>query len=207
MTNEEGFSRDDMQIRVVGICGSLREESHTRTAVRIALDGAGRLGADTSLIDLRDYELPLCDGREDENTYSDGVHRLRREVGTASGLILGTPEYHGGLSGVLKNAMDLMGFDEFQGKMVGLVGVSGGALGASNALATLRTIGRALHAWVIPEQALVAEAWKQLDAEGKLKDPGLEKRLMEVGEQVARYTFLLHSDQASPDYAKTVVRC
>ena len=130
MTNEEGFSRDDMQIRVVGICGSLREESHTRTAVRIALDGAGRLGADTSLIDLRDYELPLCDGREDENTYSDGVHRLRREVGTASGLILGTPEYHGGLSGVLKNAMDLMGFDEFQGKMVGLVGVSGGGAGS-----------------------------------------------------------------------------
>ena len=48
---------------------------------------------------------------------------------------------------MLKNVMDLMGFDEFQGKMIGLVGVSGGALGASNALATLRTIGRALHAW------------------------------------------------------------
>ena len=147
MTNEEVSAGVDVQIRMVGICGSLREEIYTRTAVRIALAGARRLGADTSLMDLREYGLPWCDGREDESTYPDTVHRLRREVGAANGIILGTPEYHGGLSGVLKNVMDLMGFDEFQGKMIGLVGVSGGALGASNALATLRTIGRALHAW------------------------------------------------------------
>ena len=49
---------------------------------------------------------------------------------------------------------------------------------------------------MIPEQASVGEAWKQFDTEGKLKDPDLEKRLMEVGEQVARYTFLLLSDQS-----------
>ena len=63
--------------------------------------------------------------------------------------ILATPEYHGGSSGVLKNALDLMGFDEFEGKMVGLVGVSGGRMGAVDALNTLRNIGRALHAWVV----------------------------------------------------------
>ena len=43
----------------------------------------------------------------------------------AQGIILGTPAYHGSFSGVLKNAMDLMGFDEFGGKIIGLVGVSG----------------------------------------------------------------------------------
>ena len=57
--------------------------------------------------------------------YPPGVGKLREEVRAAEGIILGTPEYHGGFSGVLKNALDLMGFDEFEGKMMGLVGVSG----------------------------------------------------------------------------------
>jgi NAD(P)H-dependent FMN reductase len=48
--------------------------------------------------------------------------------------IAGTPLYHGSYSGVLKNAIDPMGFHEFEDKMVGLVGVSGGRMGAGNAL-------------------------------------------------------------------------
>jgi len=54
---------------------------------------------------------------------------LREEVKQAHGIILGTPEYLGSYSGVLKNALDLMGFEEFEGKMLGLLGVSGGAMG------------------------------------------------------------------------------
>jgi NAD(P)H-dependent FMN reductase len=42
-----------------------------------------------------------------------------------------------------------MGFEEFEGKMLGLVGVSGGAMGAFGAMNSLREVGRALHAWVI----------------------------------------------------------
>jgi FMN reductase len=50
-------------------------------------------------------------------------------------------------AGVLKNALDLMGFEEFEGKVVGLVAVSGGAMGGLSALNGLRDISRALHAW------------------------------------------------------------
>ena len=67
---------------------------------------------------------------KDDTGYPDDVFRLRTEVKEAEGVILGTPEYHGSFSGVLKNALDLMGFDEFEGKMIGLVGVSGGRMGA-----------------------------------------------------------------------------
>ena len=65
---------------------------------------------------------------------------LRRTVQGAHSIIWGTPEYHGGPSGVLKNALDLMGFDEFQGKVVGLVGTSGGEMGATNALNSPRPL-------------------------------------------------------------------
>jgi NAD(P)H-dependent FMN reductase len=183
-------------VRVVAIPGSLREGSYTRLAAGIALRGAKQVGAETELLDLRALDLPFCDGRDDESTYPAGVHALRAKVRGAQGVILATPEYHGGVSGVLKNALDLMGFEEFEGKMMGLVGVSGGALGAASALAVLRTTGRVLHAWVVPEQAGIAHVARAFDARGELVDARLEERVLQVGRQVARFAYLHSSAQA-----------
>ena len=185
----------DPTIRIVAICGSLREASYTRLALQVALQGAEEVGAQTHLIDLRDYDLAFCDGRGDENGYPDGVLRIREDVALAHGILLGTPVYHGGFSGVLKNALDLVGFQEFEGKMIGLVGVSGGRTGAVHALNTLRAIGRALHAWVIPEEVSIPEAWKAFDAAGHPKDPELEQRLRDLGRQVTLFALLHSSDQ------------
>lgn len=192
----ENRERVEKPIRVVGICGSLRERSYTRMALEVALRGSREVGAETQLIDLRDYELIFCDGNKDESHYPRDVFRLRADVGRAQGIILGTPEYHGGVSGVLKNALDLMGFNEFEGKMIGLIGVSGGTVGAVDALNSLRNIGRALHAWVIPEQTIVREAWNAFDEAGRPKSETLERRLMDVGRQVARYAYLHTSEKA-----------
>jgi NAD(P)H-dependent FMN reductase len=183
-------------MHIVGICGSLRAGSYTRLALQIALRGAEEIGAQTHLIDLREYDLPFCDGVKDESGYPEDVARLRGHVQAAQGIILGTPVYHGSFSGVLKNALDLMGFHEFEGKMVGLLGVSGGRTGAVNTLDTLRPVGRVLHAWVIPEQVSIAEAWKAFDRTGRLKDPELEERLLELGRQVTRFSYLHTSERA-----------
>src|SRR5579862_5781169 len=99
------------KLRVVGICGSLREQSYTRMALAVSLQGAKEAGAETQLMDLRDYDLIFCDGGDTEELPA-GVLRLCEDVKNAKGIILATPEYHGGYSGVLKNALDLMGFDE-----------------------------------------------------------------------------------------------
>ena len=186
-------------ILIAGICGSLRDGSYTRMAVNVALQGAHEVGVQTQLIDLKEYDLILCDGKEDESAYPEDILKLREEVSRAQGIILGTPEYHGSFSGVLKNALDLMGFDEFEGKMIGLVGVSGGQMGALNALNSLRTVGRALHAWVIPEQASIPEAWNAFDEEGNLKDNRLQDRVMEIGRQVARFS-CLHTSQKAQEF-------
>lgn len=182
---------------IVGISGSLRSGSYTTMAVAVALEGAAAAGCPTKLIDLRDYKLVFCDGEDDGSRMPADVFRLRKEVQQAQGIILGTPEYHGGYSGVLKNTLDLMGFDEFEGKMLGLVGVSGGAMGACGALESLRGIGRALHAWVVPEQASIPRAWQEFDDDGKLKNPQLEERLRKVGHQVARFACLHRSSAAN----------
>src|SRR5947208_2899452 len=64
-------------LRVVGICGSLRPGSFTRTAVKIALRGAEEAGARTQLIDLRGYSLIFCDGKEDESRYPEDIFKDR----------------------------------------------------------------------------------------------------------------------------------
>lgn len=183
-------------IRIVGICGSLRANGYTRYAVQSALQGAELTGAQPQLLELRNYDLPFCDGRRDESSYPPDLTRLCLTVQQAHGIILGTPVYHGSYSGVLKNTLDLMGFREFEGKMIGLVGVSGGQTGAVSALNALRTIGRTLHAWVIPEEVSIPQAWKAFDDSGRPRNPDLEKRLHALGRQVARYAYLHTSEQA-----------
>lgn len=127
-------------------------------ALSAALAGADAHGATTRLVELRDYKLPFVTAIDGPEQAAPDVRRLRAEVRAADGIILATPEYHGSFSGVLKNAIDLMGFEEFEGKMLGLVGVSGGRMGASDALNTLRNVGRALHAWVLPQQVSIPDA-------------------------------------------------
>ena len=183
-------------LHVVGISGSLRPGSYTRMALDIALRGAQHAGASIELIDLREYELPFCAGKMGELERSEDVVRLRQALQQAQGVILGTPVYHGSFSGVLKNALDTMGFEEFEGKIIGLVGVSGGALGAADALTGLQVVSRSLHAWVIPQQVSIAEAWKVFGADGSIKDHGVERRLKHVGQQVVRFAYLHTSKQA-----------
>lgn len=173
---------------MVAITGSLRGKSYTTKALRVALEGATGCADETKLLDLRDYHLPLA-GTEGAETNSD-VKRLQAEVRKAHGILLGTPEYHGSFSGVLKNALDLMGFDEFEGKMIGLIGVSEGRLGAVDALNSLRNVGRALHAWVLPEQVSIPDVANAFYADGRVKDAGLDKRLRHVGSRVAEFARL-----------------
>jgi NAD(P)H-dependent FMN reductase len=182
-------------IRVVALAGSLSDNSKTRMALEVSLQGAQMKGAQTRLIDLRDFELIFADG--DDNSLTPDVFKLRQIIQTAEGVILGTPEYHGGYSGVLKNALDLMGFKEFQGKIIGLVGVAGGSTGAINSLTGLRTVCRSLRAWVVPNQVSVPRAWQVFNDDGTLNDEQLQKRLIELGQEVTRFAYLHNSAQAA----------
>ncbi|MEA5581480.1 NADPH-dependent FMN reductase [Nodularia harveyana UHCC-0300] len=161
-------------VKIVGLGGSLRPDSYTQIALKVAAQRVEALGAEVEILDLRQLNLPFCDGGKDYSEYPD-VQRLRDTVSAADGLILGTPEYHGGVSGVLKNTLDLMSFDELSGKVTGLLSVLGGQSN-SNALNDLRIIMRWVHGWVIPEQIAIGQAWGAFSPEGKLLDDKLSER-------------------------------
>ncbi|HEY9621254.1 MAG TPA: NADPH-dependent FMN reductase [Crinalium sp.] len=173
-------------VKFVGIGGSLRVDSYSQQALKIAAQRVEALGASVEILDLRTLNLPFCDGGDDYSDYPD-VARMSQAVREADGLILATPEYHGSLSGALKNALDLMGFEEFSGKVTGLISVLGGQPN-SNALNDLRVIMRWVHAWVIPEQVAIGQAWKAFGPDGKLLDEALSKRFDQFAQSLVEST-------------------
>jgi FMN reductase len=175
---------ESLEIQVVGLSGSLRALSATRMAVQYALKGAEEEGAKVKVLDLA--ALPFL-GFEKEEGNVKAVERFRSELRAADGIILGSPEMHGSISGVLKNALDLSGTEEFEGKMIGIIGVAGGRMGAIDTLSHLRTIGRSLHAWVVPAQVSIGDSAEAFDSKGEPVIPEIGERLKEVGRQVAHF--------------------
>ena len=182
-------SQDTTVIRILGLAGSLRATSATRMAVRWALAGAHQEGAKAELLDLAGYDLPFL-GQDGTGGATRGLERFLADLRAADGIILGSPEIHGSVSGVLKNALDLTDRGLFEGKMLGLIGVAGGRMGASETLSHLRTIGRSLHAWVVPNQASIASADDAFDSRGEPSNPEVGDRLKAVGGQVAHFARL-----------------
>lgn len=178
-------------VKIVGIGGSLRPDSYSQLALQVAAQRLEALGASVEILDLRTLNLPFCDGGDNYSDYPD-VARLSNAVREADGLILASPEYHGSVSGVLKNALDLMGFEEFSGKVTGLISVLGGQPN-SNALNDLRLIMRWVHAWVVPEQIAIGQAWKAFGADGKLLDEALSKRFDQFAQSMVENTRKLRS--------------
>jgi NAD(P)H-dependent FMN reductase len=167
---------------VVGVCGSLRDDSVSRIALRTALDAAADHGATTDLVDLRDLDLPVFDPDRDE---PGDAAELTERVRDGDAILLASPMYHGSYSSPLKTAIDYCGFDEFEDKTVGLLAVSGGSFPIT-ALDHLRSVLRALDAWVLPNQAAVPNASSRI-SDGEFTDDDIERRVASVGEQVVQY--------------------
>jgi FMN reductase len=173
-------------IRITGVCGSLSPDGATRKALATALKGADEYNAETTLLELRDFDLVFY-GSVPPEEYPSDVLQLRKALKDSQGIILATPEYHGSLTGALKNMLDLMSVEDFETKIIGLVGVAGGHIGAINSLNTMKTICRNLHCWVLPQEVSIANSAEMFDADGTVRDPALEERLLNIGRQVVKF--------------------
>ncbi|MFT4889268.1 MAG: NAD(P)H-dependent FMN reductase [Halobacteriales archaeon] len=167
---------------VIAIPGSLRDESYTRKALLIALEAAADAGGTTDLVDMRELELPIVDADADDPADAETLTRRVREADT---ILLGTPVYHGSYSSPLKTALDYCGFDEFEDKTVGLLAVAGGGFPVT-ALDHLRSVCRALNAWVVPHQVAIPKAYSQFE-DGDLTDEDLRERVEVLGRRAVQY--------------------
>lgn len=168
-----------MKAKILAFAGSTREGSFNKKLAKVAADAARAAGAEVTLIDLRDFVMPLFD--EDLET-REGLPENARKLKTLflqhEGLLISSPEYNSGMSGVLKNAIDWVSRSEagekplaaFDKKIAALISASPGALGGLRGLAHLRSILGNIKVLVLPEQVAVPKANEAFQPDGSLKD-------------------------------------
>ena len=177
---------------VVGIGGTIGATSSTERALRIALDAAGREGFATRMFGGADMaRLPLYDPRAttrtaDEQQFVDAVRQ-------ASAVIIASPGYHGSISGVVKNALDLLEETARDPRPyladvpVGLIATAYGWQATGSTIAALRSIVHALRGWPTPFAAAINTQVTSFDDGGGVSDPAVLEQLRLVGRQVARF--------------------
>lgn len=170
-------------MKILGINGSPRETSNTNKMIQSVLNAAQAKGAQVEMINLGSYDLPFCDGRmNNDGSYGPVVNTLRQKVAEADAFVIGTPEYHGGYSGRLKNFLDLNCIQNFAGKWVALIGSAGGRMGAESALGQLRTVVAKLEAFCLPQSTSIGK--QDLNAQGQIANDLVIQRLKQMGEDL-----------------------
>ncbi|MEU2156230.1 NAD(P)H-dependent oxidoreductase [Streptomyces sp. NPDC019396] len=175
---------------IVGIGGTVRPGSSTERAVRAILAASASAGARTLLLGAEDLQLPLYAPGEELRTQA--ARRLTEAVTLADGLVIGTPAYHGGVSGLVKNALDYLedlredSRPYLHGRAVGCVVTASGPQAAS-ALAGLRSVVHALRGWPTPLGVTVDTENVTLASDGSSSDPHIAAQLAAVGRQVVEF--------------------
>jgi FMN reductase len=175
-------------VQVIGVGGSLRADSTSRTALEVTLQGAQAAGSRTSLIWIRDLDLPLYSA---EHSIPIKAAEFADNLYGCDALIWSTPTYHGSVSGSFKNAIDwliLLAEREppyLSNKPIGLVATAGGVQGLQ-AINSMDFIARALRAWSIPLVQPVAQSWQTFGPDGQLNDQGVGAQLRALGAEVVR---------------------
>ncbi|UJF34555.1 NADPH-dependent FMN reductase [Paenibacillus hexagrammi] len=136
-------------MKIVIVAGSNRKEaSSTRLAEYIKLIMESK-GIQVSFIDLYKTALPFY-SPDEINGEHEGLSVMKKAMQQADGIVLSSPEYHGSMTGVLKNALDHVGQDQIGGKAVLSVSSAGGAVGVST-LQHMQATVRNLHGINCPE--------------------------------------------------------
>ncbi len=169
-------------MRVLGIAGSLRRDSHNAALLRAAAEAVAGDVELTIYDGLRD--VPPYDQDDDVEPAPEAVARLRRAIAEADAVLIATPEYNHSIPGQLKNALDWASrpfpHSALRDKPAAVVGSSTGSFGAVWAQAELRKVLGASGARVVGGELAVAKAGERFDADGALVDERLRERLREV---------------------------
>ena len=167
-------------IKFVAFCGSLRKASFNRMALNAFIE---RLPAGASAQTI-EIDWPLYNADIQAQGFPDKVQAAQKAMIEADGLVLVTPEYNYGPSGVLKNAIDWLSRmtpQPFAAKPIAMLGASGGVLGTARAQYQLRQIMVFLDGRPVNKPEVMIGAAQTRFADGKLTDEATGKLLAELG--------------------------
>lgn len=190
--------------RILLLYGSLRERSYSRLAIEEAARLVRLFGGEPRIFDPSDLPLPAQVPDDDH----PAVHELRELSLWSEGQIWCSPERHGQISGVMKTQIDHLplsmgGIRPTQGRALAVMQVSGGSQ-SFNSVNTLRLLGRWMRMFTIPNQSSVPQAFRRFDESGRMLPSSYYERIVDVVEELIRFTVLLrpHAAQLVDRYSE-----
>ncbi|MDQ7983725.1 arsenical resistance protein ArsH [Pseudomonas sp. G34] len=183
------------QPRILLLHGSTRERSFSRLLVEEAARLLQHFGAETRIFDPSGLPLP-----DDAPVEHPKVQELRDLVLWSEGQVWCSPERHGAMSAVFKAQIDwiplaLGAVRPSQGKTLAVMQVCGGSQ-SFNVVNQLRVLGRWMRMFTIPNQSSVPKAYLEFDGDDRMKPSAYYDRVVDVMEELMRFTLLLRDQQA-----------
>ena len=170
-------------MKLLVFAGSTRQQSLNRQLARATAALAGAAGAEVTHLELGDYDIPMYNADlEAQGTPADVV-RLKQVMHEHPAWIVCTPEYNASYPALVKNTFDWVsspvkgdpvwsdGFRSTQGKVVGVLSASPGALGGLRSQSHLVPLLLNLQMWVAPRNYALGKAGDAFDADGQLVEP------------------------------------
>ena len=183
--------------KLIAFAGSTRVESYNKKILKSAIFGAREAGAEVTVVDLRDYPLPLYDQDLEEKVgIPNNGKKLKELFNSHHALLLALPEYNSSMSGVFKNTIDWISRAEknekplqsFIGKVACLMSASNGNLGGIRGLIPARAMLENINVLVMPDQICVPRAKEAFDEYGILKNEALKKSIEKLGADLVDLT-------------------
>lgn len=169
-----------MTVKLLGFDGSGRKGSMNRKLLELVSDEAKALGAEVTLINLTDYDIPLYNGDlEAEQGLPKDIIALKKLFNEQDGFLIASPEYNGSFSPLLKNTIDWLtrpGADDsvprqpLAGKLVGLMAAAPGQLKGLRGIYQLNTLLFGINATVLGEIVAIGHYGQNFDEQGQLKE-------------------------------------
>lgn len=180
----------NLPIRIVGLGGTLRENSTSLWALQHALESARAEGATTQLLDLRRLDLPMYQPDWELEDYGQNVQDFIQIMRHADGFLFSTAAYHGTLAGVTKNALDFMEFladaprPYLHNKPVGLIATASGDMADVHSINAMVNVVHSLRGYVLPLSVPIHAAKKAFDQDGTIINEKIAARLTQLGKMV-----------------------
>lgn len=168
-----------MTIKILGVGSSMREGSYSTSALNIVLDMTKNLGYETQLLDLQKTQIPMFYSQENE---TNELKQVKEGVKWADAFILATPDYHGSMSGVMKNFLDYF-WSDFAGKLFGYICASHEK--GLTVMDQMRTAIRQCYGWSMP-YGISINGEEDFENE-KIKNPQLQSRLEMLSRDLGIY--------------------
>jgi NAD(P)H-dependent FMN reductase len=195
-------------MKLLVFAGSTRQQSFNRRLARVAADAARDAGADTTLLELSDFDIPMYNADLEARGTPPDVLRLKQLLWEHPAWVICSPEYNGSYTALLKNTIDWAsspvkgdpawrdGVKPFRGKVVGMLSASNGALGGLRSQSHLAPLLINLECWLAPRAFALGQAASAFDEHGALVQEAHRQRVHGVVEQVLWAADRLHASHA-----------